>query len=96
MLNVLWIKTKNIWNHGQESFLVSANPPDLVLLVIVSEIMIYFNLDKNIECEKICRSIQDLIDKHYKNMNLSNHVIVIQIKETIPDNSLIPKLEHKP
>jgi hypothetical protein len=64
-------------------------------VVVVSELMIYFSLDKNIECEKICQSIQTLINKHYQNTNLSNHVIVIQIKECVGDNSLMPKLEHK-
>jgi len=64
-------------------------------VVIVSELMIYFSLDKNIECEKICHSIQTLINKHHQNTNLSNHVIVIQIRESISDNSLVPKLEYK-
>ena len=47
-------------------------------------------------CEYICKRIHDAIVKYQKdNPNLTDTMVVIDIKKTNDDTNLIPKLEFK-
>lgn len=57
--------------------------------------MLAYNLNKQIEGQKILSDIQKLVSSH--NGPKNNLVLVIQLKNSIPDNSSeIPKIEYKP
>ena len=47
------------------------------------------------ECEYICHQIQSALSKYQQNNDMNDTVLVIDIKKTISDDSMIPKLEHK-
>jgi hypothetical protein len=58
--------------------------------------IVSFSLGPNVSCENICKKVQELINYHVSNgIDLSNSLLVIDIKHPIDDNSHIPKLEHK-
>lgn len=58
--------------------------------------IVSFKLGSEIACESICKKVQELINYHIKNgTNLSDSLVVIEIKHPVEDNSHIPKLEHK-
>lgn len=62
-----------------------------------SSYKLYYKLDKDIACEKICQDLSQLIGAFYNNGNNSqDSILVLEIK-TIEDNNtdLIPKIEHK-
>lgn len=56
------------------------------------------SLNKNIECDYICRQIQSLVNKYQQNsQDISRAVLVIDIVNVTDSNdSLIPKIEYKP
>jgi hypothetical protein len=60
--------------------------------------MLAIKLDKEIPCDYICHSIQKLIDNYRQNNNidLSNAVLVVDIKTIIETNQQIPLLNHLP
>lgn len=67
-------------------------------MVVVSENMIAYTLNKNINGEKLLNDINKLVNEFQKN-NIDNQIpiLVIDIRTvTRDDNSLIPKLEYKP
>jgi len=60
--------------------------------------MIAITLNKQIECEKICNQIQNLLNKYQQNgSDISKSVLIINIVQTTDggDNH-IPKLEYHP
>jgi len=69
-------------------------------MVTVSEIImkIAITLNKNIECEYICKQVQKLVNKFQQSsQDISGAVLVLDIIQTIDggDNH-IPKLEYNP
>lgn len=65
-------------------------------MVVVSEIMIPIRLDKNIECEKICKLIQENINKFVSPENINDTVMVISFnKISYTTDKNILKLEVK-
>ena len=60
----------------------------------VSEYYIAYSLNKNLDCNKICGDIQNLINKIVqKNIGLEDCVLKITfIKTTLGGDELIPKL----
>lgn len=67
-------------------------------MVVVSENMIAYTLDKNIPGDKLLNDINKLVtDFHKNNKDNTTPILVIDIRTvTKDDNSLIPKLEYKP
>lgn len=57
--------------------------------------MVHIRLDKNIECEQICKLIQEGINKHLDGQNISDHVLVIKFCPIVHDNDMVLKLENK-
>lgn len=65
-------------------------------MVVVSEFMLAFNLNKKIDCNKLCHSIMKLLSEFHKQNNVSTDlVLTIDIKTVTNDDSLIPKLPFK-
>ena len=69
-------------------------------MITVSEIImkIGITLNKNIECEYICKQVQKLVNKFQQSsQDISGAVLVLDIIQTIDggDNH-IPKLEYNP
>lgn len=61
--------------------------------------MLAIKLDKEIPCEYLCHSIQKLIDSHRNtipNMDISNSVIVVDIKTIVDSDNSVPLLTHNP
>lgn len=54
-------------------------------------------LDQQLSCEYICKNIQQLINNHTgQNINLSNYMLVCQLKEITDSNqSLLPRIGVK-
>jgi hypothetical protein len=68
----------------------------LVFLVVVSENMIVYSLNKNISGDKILKDINSMIENFKKHNSATDILLVIDIKTiSHDDNSLIPKLEYK-
>ena len=57
--------------------------------------LVSIKLQPNIPCEYICQTIQTALTKYQQNHDMKDTVLVIDIKKTISDDSMIPKLEHK-
>lgn len=59
---------------------------------------IAISLNKNIECDYICRQIQSLVNKYQQNsQDISRAVLVIDIVNVTDSlDSLIPKIEYHP
>lgn len=58
--------------------------------------IVSFNLGSNLACDKICQKVQELVNYSIKNgIDLSNSLVVMEIKHPVEDTSHIPKLEHK-
>lgn len=57
-----------------------------------------FNLNNDLACDKVCKEIQKLVMSYKKeNPNSTSPLLVISIKETIDGgNNHIPKIEFKP
>lgn len=73
-------------------------PIGLVFLVVVSEIMLYFKVDKNsinspIFWQKLVASLQHSLQNQ---QTLENQILVIKLQNIMQeDNAMIPKLEYK-
>jgi hypothetical protein len=69
-------------------------------MITVSEIImkIAITLNKNIECEYICKQIQKLVNKFQQSsQDISGAVLVLDIIQTIDGGDHhIPKLEYHP
>jgi hypothetical protein len=52
-------------------------------------------LQPNMQCEHICQIIQAALNKYQQHNDMNDTVLVIDIKKTIFDDTMIPKLEHK-
>lgn len=59
---------------------------------------IAISLNKNIECDYICRQIQSLVNKYQQNsQDISRAVLVIDIVSVTDSlDSLMPKIEYRP
>jgi len=58
---------------------------------------IAISLNKNIECELICKEIQKLVNKLGSSQDISRSVLVIDIIQvTDSTDSLLPKIEYHP
>lgn len=58
---------------------------------------IAISLNKNIECELICKEIQKLVNKLGSSQDISRSILVIDIIQvTDSADSLLPKLEYHP
>lgn len=67
-------------------------------MVVVSEIMRYFKINKNDinDMNYWNRIIKDLHSSLVKQHNLDNKILVVKLQEiTSDDNNMIPKLEYK-
>jgi len=47
------------------------------------------------QCEYICSQIQSALSKYQQHNDMTDTLLVIDIKKTISDDTMIPKLEHK-
>lgn len=52
-------------------------------------------LQPNMQCEYICQTIQAALSKYQQHNDMNDAVLIIDIKKTILDDTMIPKLEHK-
>lgn len=52
-------------------------------------------LQPNMQCEYICHVIQSALSRYQQYNDMTDTVLVIDIKQTTNDDSFIPKLEHK-
>lgn len=52
--------------------------------------MIAIKIDQSLTCEKVCQKIQSIL----KNLDRTNKLLVIDIKEITQENDLILKLEY--
>lgn len=58
--------------------------------------IVSIKLQPEMQCEYICHRIHEAVTKYQKeNPDLSNSLLVIDIKKTHDDDSYIPKLEYK-
>ena len=55
---------------------------------------VYIKLDKNIDCNYICKYVNDLLQKEAKNMN-NDSILAITIKHDIHDSNTMELIEHK-
>ena len=64
-------------------------------MLIVSENMIYYSLDKNLDGNRILEDIQRLLNKFDKK-TLESSVLVVKIQQVsdYKGDSLLPKLSH--
>lgn len=54
--------------------------------------MIYLKIDAGLSCEKLCRKIQKMLEKHPE---AYGNILTISFKRVVYDDSnAIPKLEH--
>jgi hypothetical protein len=70
----------------------------MVFVVVVSEIMRYFKINKNDinDMNYWNRIIKDLHSSLIKQQDLDNKILVVKLQEiTSDDNNMIPKLEYK-
>lgn len=57
---------------------------------------IYFNLNQQINCEMICKKIENLVQKYIKSNNtLENAILSIEIREVSQIQNILPALEYK-
>lgn len=57
---------------------------------------LYIALNKDIECESICRQISSLVNKYQKNnIDLSEYILCIELKKSINSTAHQLNLEHK-
>jgi hypothetical protein len=65
----------------------------------MDNIKAYIRLDKQIPCDYICKSVQDLVNKFHKTTNsqdTSNTLLILEIKNIeYENNNLMYRLEHK-
>ena len=55
-------------------------------------------LQPTMDCNYICKKFHEAITNYRKdnnNIDLTDHIVIITIKQPYDDSSLIPKLEHK-
>lgn len=52
-------------------------------------------LQPNMQCEYICHTIQTALTKYQQHNDMSDTVLVIDIKKISDDDTMIPKLDHK-
>lgn len=60
--------------------------------------MIALTLNKNLDCNDLCKKIGEYVEGYYKeNGDLSDHVLVININKIIDsqENSQTPKIEYR-
>jgi hypothetical protein len=54
------------------------------------------SLNKNIDCQYLCNKIGKILNYYISNnIDLSNKILRIEIKESIDDININPRLEHK-
>lgn len=64
---------------------------------VVSQNMIAYKLNQNIEAQKLLQDIQKLIQQNIKDQNPENFLLVVRVQQiNYNDDSSIPKLEYKP
>lgn len=57
--------------------------------------LLSFSLSQQISCEKICAELQRVVELYAKQNSLDDCLLVIDIRKTTTDTSLIPKLEYQ-
>lgn len=57
--------------------------------------LLSFNLDHGVACEKLCEQLQRAINIYQQQNDMTNTVLVIDIKKVVEDSSHIQKLEYK-
>lgn len=58
--------------------------------------IVSIKLDNNLSCDLLCKKVQDAINNYVKEFNdTTDTVVVIDIKKTTENISLIPKIEYK-
>jgi hypothetical protein len=56
---------------------------------------LFFSLNQNLECSKLCKEITKAINQYTQNNNLNDTVMIIELKEST-ENKKICKLEYSP
>ena len=57
--------------------------------------IVSFNLEHGISCEVLCSQLQRAINSYQQQNDMTNTVLVIDIKKVVEDSSHIQKLEYK-
>ncbi len=57
---------------------------------------LYFSLDNDIDCNRLCQEVARYIAKNNNNNGIKEgRVLILTIKDTKVDDQLIPKLEYR-
>ncbi len=73
-------------------------PTDLVRVVVVSEIMVYYKISKSNINDQVfwTKLVSSLQHSLLKQQSLENKILVVKLQDiTNDDHTMIPKLEHK-
>lgn len=57
--------------------------------------LVSIKLQQNLSCEYICGMLQKAMVEYQKDNDISDSLLIIDIKKVNDDISLIPKLEYK-
>lgn len=55
----------------------------------------YISLNKNLDCQYLCKHIFNMLNKFANNVDLSNKVLCIEIKESQDMTNIAPRIEHQ-
>jgi hypothetical protein len=66
------------------------------MITVSQNYKLYFNLNKDIACEKLCQDISVLIDKFRRENNSPDCTMTFEIKPISYENTdIVPKIEYK-
>lgn len=91
---MLWVRIPSLAFNS--SIIVSAKLPDWKLWKqLVCFMLISIKIQDNLSCEQLCLLLQQAVANYQKTNDISDSVLVIDIKKIIDTTNDTPKLEFK-